>query len=642
MPRFRVRATAAFGVAAVLAITLVTEVFAARSAPPASAAVAGLVRVNQVGYAASGAKEAFLLAKGAATGAQYAVLDAAGSTAAAGSIGASLGSWNSTYPDVYLIDFTAVQAAGTYHIQVSGTATASSPAFRIDAGSAVYGPLTANAVAFFQAQRDGSAVIAGVLNRKPAHLNDGSASVYANPTFESSDSDTIVGSSLSKLAGPVNVAGGWFDAGDYLKFTHTTAYADTLLGVAQRTLGSAAPAGLPAEQRQGLDWLGHMWDPASRTLYLQVGIGSGNSTGSFVGDHDVWRLPEVDDGDTASADKYLAHRPVFRAASPGAAISPNLAGRFAAAFAVAAQLDAAGNPTRAASELSTAAAVYGMAKTSSVGTLVTAQPREYYPEDSWTDDMELGGAELALAGQAVGDSRAGTWLSQAAHWANTYISAGGGDTFNLYDTSALAHADLAAAITAAGSPSGLEVGTAQLTADLKRQLDGAKAVAGGDPFHAGITYNDFDADSHAFGVAVTVRLYRKLTGSTAYNRLAVQQADWTLGGNAWGSSFVIGAGSRFPQCPQHQVANLAGSLSGGTKVLLGAVVNGPNDSTLFSSIDPLSDGMRQCPTGGGDAFSQFTGHGSRFMDDVRVWQSDEPALDMTATSLLAFALLSQT
>ena len=32
---------------------------------------------------------------------------------------------------------------------------------------------------------------------------------------------------------------------------------------------------------------------------------------------------------------------------------------------------------------------------------------------------------------------------------------------------------------------------------------------------------------------------------------------------------------------------------------------------------------------------QFTGHGSRFMDDVRVWQSDEPALDMTATSLLA-------
>jgi hypothetical protein len=30
------------------------------------------------------------------------------------------------------------------------------------------------------------------------------------------------------------------------------------------------------------------------------------------------------------------------------------------------------------------------------------------------------------------------------------------------------------------------------------------------------------------------------------------------------------------------------------------------------------------------------------MDDVRVWQSDEPAIDMDASAVLAFALLSQT
>jgi endoglucanase len=608
-------------------------------AAPAGAATTGLVRVNQVGYAANGAKEAFLLAKGTVSGATFRVVDSAGATALSGPVGATLGSWNSTYPAVHLIDFTALKAAGTYHITVSGGATATSPTFQIGAGNTVFTPLVADVVSFFQAQRDGPDVIAGPLHRRPSHLNDASADVYANPTFTDADSDTITGN-LTRTGGPVNAAGGWFDAGDYLKFTHTTAYADMMLEVARRQLGDAAPAGLAAEGRHGLDWLSRMWDASTGVLYLQVGIGSGNTAGSFVGDHDVWRLPQADDGDTAGADRFLAHRPVFAANAPGAAISPNLAGRVAAAFAVAAQLDAATAPTRAASELNTAAQIFGKARTSNVGTLLTAQPRAYYPEDTWVEDLELGAAELTLAGQRLGDPRTSGWLGQAAHWARQYIAGGGGDTFNLYDTSALAHADLATAIAAAGTPSGLQVSTADLAADLKRQLDTGRSRANGDPFHAGAVYNDFDADSHTFGLATTARLYRSLTGSTAYNRFAVQQVDWVLGANAWGNSMVIGAGSSFPDCPQHQVANLSGSLTGGTPRLTGAVVNGPNDSGLFSDIDDLSDGMRRCPGDGSDPFRAFTGHGSRYMDDVRIWQSDEPAIDMDASAVLAFALLA--
>ena len=52
---------------------------------------------------------------------------------------------------------------------------------------------------------------------------------------------------------------------------------------------------------------------------------------------------------------------------------------------------------------------------------------------------------------------------------------------------------------------------------------------------------------------------------------------WSLGANAWGTTFVIGAGTRFPQCPQHQVANLVGSLDGTGEVLLGGAVDGPSD-----------------------------------------------------------------
>jgi endoglucanase len=35
-----------------------------------------------------------------------------------------------------------------------------------------------------------------------------------------------------------------------------------------------------------------------------------------------------------------------------------------------------------------------------------------------------------------------------------------------------------------------------------------------------------------------------------------------LGTNSWGSSFIVGDGSTFPNCIQHQVANLAGALDG--------------------------------------------------------------------------------
>ena len=68
------------------------------------------------------------------------------------------------------------------------------------------------------------------------------------------------------------------------------------------------------EARHGLAWLEKMWDPATRTLHLQVGIGSGNQQGTFVGDHDSWRLPQDDDRDTSVDDRYVSHRPVFDAA----------------------------------------------------------------------------------------------------------------------------------------------------------------------------------------------------------------------------------------------------------------------------------------------------------------------------------------
>jgi endoglucanase len=44
--------------------------------------------------------------------------------------------------------------------------------------------------------------------------------------------------------------------------------------------------------------------------------------------------------------------------------------------------------------------------------------------------------------------------------------------------------------------------------------------------------------------------------------------------------------------------------------------------------------MRHCVVRG---LRRFDGHGSRYLDDVRSWQTDEPALDMTGTAIAASA-----
>ncbi len=604
---------------------------------PAHAAAASLVRVDQAGFLPGDAKQAYLMTGAAVSGASFSVLDSAGSTVLTGSVGStSRGSWNATYPDVYPIDFSGLTTPGTYHLQVSGGTSASSPSFVVESPSALYGRLVADGVTFFQTQRDGQNVIAGALNRQPSHLNDANASVYAWPSFQSGGSDTITNSDLSKIGGPVNVSGGWFDAGDFLKFTHTTAFGDALLFASQRALGTAAPASLGVEAHYGESWLNQMWNQATKTLYLQVGIGSGNSSGSFLGDHDLWRLPQADDADSSSADRYAAaHRPVFEAAAPGAKISPNLAGRVSAAFALAAQVDAASNPTQAAAEYQAATSLYAQANTSSPPSpLTTALPNAYYPESTWHDDMEFGAAEIALAAQKLGHD-ASAYLSQGATWAADYISGDTGDTFNLYDTSALAHADLIAAIKAAGNPSGLAVTTGQLIADLKRQVQGGASTAAGDIFHAGGNYADFDVDSHTFGFLTTEALYKQASGDGSFDTFATEQRDWLMGANPWGTSFMVGEGSTFPHCMQHQVANLSGSTDGTAPIATGAVVNGPNNTSNFSGgLGSLQSGMKSCGVSG---FTAFTGHSSEYVDDVRSWQSSEPALDMTGSAILGAA-----
>ncbi|HMJ76153.1 MAG TPA: glycoside hydrolase family 9 protein, partial [Iamia sp.] len=145
---------------------------------------------------------------------------------------------------------------------------------------------------------------------------------------------------------------------------------------------------------------------------------------------------------------------------------------------------------------------------------------------------------------------------------------------------------------------------------------------------------EFDSAPTAFALVATSSLYERSVGDDTYRGFAAHQRGWVLGANAWGSSFMIGVGTTYPRCPEHQVANLADAGE-----LLGAVVNGPNAAEILEEPNAF-EAMVPCDEGAADGrpFSDFDGQGAAYVDTVGSWQTSEPAIDFTATAVLALAL----
>lgn len=230
----------------------------------------------------------------------------------------------------------------------------------------------------------------------------------------------------------------------------------------------------------------------------------------------------------------------------------------------------------------------------------------------------------------------GGWFD-AARWAGAYIAQGhpaDGDTFNLYDTGAVAEAELLQAMRQARISWWSPITSSTLLADLAAQLRTGEDQAKGDPFDLGTSLGASDASPHAFGLFITDALYQKYGGSRQYEAFAQQQLNFALGANGWGSSFVVGAGTVFPHCMQSEIANLAGSLTGHGAIQLGATTDGPSSPANFTGLGTVA-GMRACSAGN---FAPFNTATAGYQDNVVSWPSVEPADDYTAASLLAFAL----
>jgi endoglucanase len=708
-----------------------------------SPAQAAQVRVSQVGYEASASSfRAYLMSTTTKRGASFKVVDSKGKTAYAGNVGALLGAWSHsgtvTY-NVYALDFK-VPAGDLYTISVPGPVTAVSPSFAVDRPDALYSGLLLNTLFFYQTQRDGVGFIANALRSAPGHVNDEVAQLFQTPPLDENDfidnlppTSTLVSAKLPDI----DAAGGWWDAGDYMKYVETVSYTAALMQIGirdfPRQMGAHAPMNPPPppgsisyagnsgpgapvssdfgeEARFGTNWLLKMWDDKSQTLYYQVdnsqdwnyyGEGdpssaTGNCGGTYatpyclLTEYDIWTLPQAADkfeqaGDPRPCDPfttfYICHRPVFVAGPPASRISPNLAGRLAADFALCYQLNRDTNRALANRCLKNAEDIFELADTSYSdpapsgsgsgtchGCLLTVAPFDGYPENVWDDDMELGATELYFALRSAAMKSAAPqpaesteglpaglphtdpehYLALAAQFARNYVTniyaAGSSDTLNLYDVSGLAHFELYRALKIAGDPRGLPVTQSSIRQQLLRQVDDAITQSATDAWGFGTRWSNGDTTSHGAGLSVMASEAYSLTRSQKYDTYAQRWLANILGANAWGSSFIVGDGSTFPNCIQHQVANLAGALngtSGGTPILWGAATEGPASYATSGALD----GMILCPANKVDTFRKFNGNNDAFdpsqvavyRDNVQSYSTTEPGIDLTSTSFLMWS-----
>jgi endoglucanase len=396
------------------------------------------------------------------------------------------------------------------------------------------------------------------------------------------------------------------------------------------------------EAQFGVNWLQQMWNDSTETLYYQVGIGTDFKSYDYLSDHDIWRLPQADDtyGGSSPVYQYIRHRPVFVAGAAGSTISPNLAGRLSADFAECFQVFDVTNAALANQCILEAEHIFDLANTAPSGNLLTTAPYDFYSEIEWRDDLELGATELYFALQR-GNLPPGLphtdpmyYLTAAANWAHAYITGPNNltDTLNLYDASGLAHFELYRAITLAGNPAGLAVSKTELLNDIKDQMTTSIAQAD-DPFGFGWPWSSYDTISHGAGLSVMAKEYSYLTNNATNATDSERWLGNISGANAWGVTFTVGDGDTFPDCMQHQVANLVGSLNGQPPVLSGAVVEGPTNAASSG----LVTNMLTCPPGGGDTYKKFNGNGAVYKDNVQSYSTDEPAIDLTAASFLMYA-----
>lgn len=571
----------------------------------ASAEELPVVRGSLVGSAPGDARRLVVLADAPLAG-RVEVRDAAGRRVARIAPEELPARWGSI-PRHYLVDASAVRTPGRYELVIGRGRQATRHPFEVK--ERPYAGLADALLAFVRQQRCGY----NPFLDQVCHALDGRTAYGPRPAGTYLDA-----------------RGGWHDAGDQLKYLLTSSTSTAHLLLAHRFAPAAfadthdalgrpqAPNGLPDvldEARHGLEWMLKL-HPAPDELYHQVADDR---------DHAGWRLPHddrVDYGWGPGRERvvYFADgRPQglreHRSASDGLA---NLAGRYAATMALGHEAFRERDPAFAARCLQAAREVYALGQARPGVQQGNSYGAPYrYGEESWTDDMAWGAAELhrvtgeaAYAEDAARHARAfgagGWWaIDRPGHYQHYPFFAYGHHA--LHETAA---------------------------PELRRELEGfyraglaaTAARAARNPYGMAAPFA-WCSNNFATALATQALLLDRMTGTREARALALVHVEWLLGRNPWGTSMFTGlpAAGPFPTDVHLSTTSLT------KRPVVGGLVDGPVYRDVFETLK----GVRLSRP---DPLARFQGE-AVYHDDLADYSTNEPTLDGTAAAILLFALL---
>ena len=361
-----------------------------------------------------------------------------------------------------------------------------------------------------------------------------------------------------------DLTGGWYDAGDHVKFGLPMAFSATLLawGAADHADGYAA-AGATDDILAHLEWVTDYFlrcyddngtaDLSDDIFHAQVGDG--------FADHAVWGAPE----------DMAMHRPTYSVTAdrPGTEVTAETAAALASASIV---FRDAGDTAYADTLLDTAIRLFDFSAAYQ-GSYADAIPevRSFYNSHSGYQD-ELAWAAAWLH-EATGEA---DYLALAEAW---YPGGNTGWALGWDDKSNGVAMLLAEATGEARYLSDIDAHLAHMTDSLPRTP--------GTATNDGLAWLDqWGSNRYAANtafLAVERADLAERSGDTALaaelRDFAADQIDYMLGDNPDGQSYVVGFGDSFPLNPHHRAASGTTDLydsADNLHVLTGALVGGPD------------------------------------------------------------------
>jgi hypothetical protein len=517
------------------------------------------IRVSQVGYNENEIKQGVILTNQQLEGSVFEIVDLSTRTPVFNSvIGMNFGRYGE-FDNSYRFDFSSFTIKGNYRIKINGVYSN-----EFEVGDSLFFPISEKLLTFFSIQRCG----------------------YTNPSFHGichkADATSIVddGKVIEKQ---IDLTGGWHDAGDYVKFLNTTAYATYTLLFSYSfdpdkfgfDNNNNSTPDLLEEAKIGLDWLIRC-NYEKFKLITQV---------QNLRDHDVgFRLPEE--------DPLEFDRPAY------SGLGKNTIGIYVAALAIGSKIwkDKYKMNEFADKCLSAASDLYSVRN--NVMDLDENGSGQYVDLE-FNGKLALGAVELF---RATGRKEL---LAQAKNYADL---AGTSYWWSYGDITDYAHYRL----------SEFDSGYVEY---IGSSLEYFKEYYSTHVFGEGVEFN-WGSNNTLLGISLKNILWKKITGSGKYDSLAVSQRDYVLGKNPWVICFISETGSKFTRKFHHQISKI------NNIPLPGGFAAGPVQKSILDSYN--------IPFANKDDYKKFQSDHAVYHDDFMDYVTNEPTITANSTAIFVF------